>query len=200
LVSSKSCNSDTLFETPVQDPTSIAKVRTQLQRWWLPHEPHITWRGSLLTGLGCFVGLLAVGAISRAVVGPEHALYIAAYMGAAAVLIFAAPHSPLSQPWPLLGGHVVAAFVGVTCRELIPDMLLASASAVALALVAMQALRCLHPPGGAAAMIAVVGGSDIHELGYWYVLVPVGLNALVLLALALVINNLMPDRRYPAKP
>jgi CBS domain-containing membrane protein len=189
-----------LFETPVQDPTTPKTVRAQIRRWWLPHEQPITWRASLLTVLGCFVGLLAVGAISRAVVGSEHAPFIAAYMGAAAVLIFAAPHSPLSQPWPLLGGHVVSAFVGVTCRELIPDMLLASASAVALAILVMHALRCLHPPGGAAAMVAVVGGPDIHALGYWYVLAPVGLNALVLLGLALLINNAIPNRKYPASP
>jgi CBS domain-containing membrane protein len=147
--------------------------------------------------VGCFVGLLAVGAISRAVVGGEGAPYIAAYMGAAAVLIFAVPHAPLSQPWPLLGGHVVSAVVGVTCQKLIADPLLASASAVALAILVMQALRCLHPPGGAAAMVAVVGGPAIHELGYGYVLAPVGLNALVLLGLALLINNVIPGRRYP---
>jgi CBS domain-containing membrane protein len=155
---------------------------------------------SLPAGLGCLIGLLAVGVISRALVPSDHALYIAAYMGAAAVLVFGAPHAPLSQPWPLLGGHVVSAAVGVTCRELIPDTLLASASAVALALVVMQMLRCLHPPGGAAAMIAALGGSDVRELGYWYVLAPVGLNALVLLLLALLINNAIPGRRYPASP
>jgi CBS domain-containing membrane protein len=166
----------------------------------LPHEQRITWRVALAAGLGCFIGLLAVGMISRALVPSDHALYIAAYMGAAAVLIFAVPHSPLSQPWPLLGGHVVSAAVGVTCRELISDTLLASASAVALALVVMQVLRCLHPPGGAAAMVAVLGGPDVHELGYWYVLAPVGLNALVLLVLALLINNVIPNRRYPASP
>jgi CBS domain-containing membrane protein len=164
------------------------------------HEQHATLRGSLLTALGCFIGLLAVGAISRAVVGPEGAPYIAAYMGAAAVLIFAAPHSPLSQPWPLLAGHVVSALVGVTCHQLIPDLLLASASAVALAILVMQALRCLHPPGGAAAMVAVLGGPAIHELGYGYALAPVGINALVLLGLALLINNVIPGRRYPALP
>lgn len=182
----------------MQDQTSTTRVRTQTQKWWLPHEQPTTRGGALLTALGCFIGLLAVGTISRAVVGPEGAPYIAAYMGAAAVLIFAVPHSPLSQPWPLLGGHVVSALVGVTCHELIPDLLLASASAVALAILVMQALRCLHPPGGAAAMVAVLGGPAIHELGYWYVLAPVGLNALVLLGLALLINNVIPGRRYPA--
>jgi CBS domain-containing membrane protein len=176
-----------LFGATVQEQTSTTGRA--------PHEQH-TRGASLLAALGCFIALIAVGSISRAVVGSE-GVYIAAYMGAAGVLIFAAPQSPLSQPWPLVAGHVASALVGVTCQVLIPDMVLASASAVALAILVMQALRCLHPPGGAAAMVAVVGGPAIHELGYWYVLVPVGLNALVLLGLALLINNLLPGRRYP---
>lgn len=161
-------------------------------------HPISTARHALITALGCFVGLLAVATLSRAVVGSEDAPYIAAYMGAAAVLIFAAPDSPLSQPWPLLAGHMVSAVVGVTCYQLIPDLLLASVSAVALAVLVMQLLRCLHPPGGAAAMVAVLGGPAIHDLGYGYVIAPVGLNALVLLGLALLINNVLPGRRYPA--
>jgi CBS domain-containing membrane protein len=170
----------------------------------MQHEPpqasqqneRATLRVALITTLAAFVGLLAVGAISRAVLGSEDAPYIAAYMGAAAVLIFAVPQSPLCRPWAILGGHVVSALVGVTCYKLIPDPLLASASAVALAIFAMQLLRCLHPPGGAAAMIAVLGGPAIHELGYWFVLTPVGLNALVMLVVALLVNNAIPGRRY----
>lgn len=150
----------------MQDQSSTPRVRTRIQRWWLPHEQRPTLRGALLTSLGCFVGLYAVATISRAVVGAEGAPYIAAYMGAAAVLIFAAPHSPLSQPWPLIAGHMASALVGVTCQQLIPDPLLASVSAVTLAILVMLALRCLHPPGGAAAMVAVVGGPAIHGLGY----------------------------------
>ena len=152
----------------------------------------------MLTTFATFVGLLAVATLSRALVGPDDAPYIAAYMGAAAVLIFAAPESPLSQPWPVMAGHLLSAAVGVTCRSWIPDVLLASVRAVALAVLVMQVFRCLHPPGGAAAMVAVLGGPSIHELGYVYVLAPVGLNALILLGLALAINNAIPGRRYPA--
>ena len=168
------------------------KAPTQIRRGT------ILWVSSI-TALGAFVGLLAVALISRAVVGSADAPYIAAYMGAAAVLIFAAPHSPLCQPWALIVGHVSSALVGVTCYKLIPDPLLASVTAVALAIFVMQLLRCLHPPGGAAAMVAVLGGPAIHELGYWYALTPVGLNALVMLVVALLVNNAIPGRHYPAR-
>ncbi len=157
-------------------------------------------RGSLFAALGAFVGLFAVSIISRAVVGSADAPYIAAYMGAAAVLIFGVPESPLSQPWPLLGGHVVSAFVGVATYRFVPDVVLASAAAVSLAMLVMHLLRCLHPPGGAAALVAVLGGSGIHELGYRYAIMPVALNAVVLLGLSLLINNAIPGRRYPAAP
>jgi CBS domain-containing membrane protein len=177
-----------------------SSARTQIQRWLLPHAQHTTFRGTLFTTLGAFVGLLAVAMISRLIVGPGDAPYIAAYMGAAAVLLFAAPQSPMAQPWPLLAGHVVSAVVGVTCYKFIPDVLLASVSAVALAILVMQLLRCVHPPGGAAAMVAVLGGSGIHELGYAYVLAPVGLNAAIMLVCALLVNNAIPGRRYPAVP
>lgn len=130
--------------------------------------------------VSAFVGLLAVVLSSRALLGDEGP-YVAAYMGAATVLVFAVPESPLARPWPLVGGHLVSALVGVTCAQTIPDPALAAASAVALAILAMQLLRCVHPPGGAAAMVAVIGGSDIRELGYLFVLWPVGLNVAVML-------------------
>lgn len=174
--------------------------REAWSRWWRPHGHHSTPRDKLLIALGSFVGLLCIAAISRAVVGREDAPTIAAYMGAATVLVFAAPTSPMSQPWPLVGGHLLSATIGVTCYRLVDDPLLATASAVGIAIFAMQLLGCLHPPGGAAAMVAVVGGPDIHALGYGYVLMPVGLNVAVMLGLALIINNLSSGRRYPARP
>lgn len=183
-----------------QPETSTARDRSRLARWWLPHDPRTRLGAALITTLGCFVGLLAISVISRVMVGPDDAIYIGAYMGAAAVLIFAAPASPLAQPWALLAGHVLSALVGVACYQLIPDPMWASVSAVALAVLVMQMLRCVHPPGGAAAMLAVVGGPGIHDLGYGYALAPVGLNALVMLGLALLVNNVIPGRRYPACP
>jgi len=101
-------------------------------------------------------------------------------MGAAAVLLYAAPHSPLTQPWSFVGGHLISASIGVTCAHWVPDLFLASGLAVGLAIFAMHELNCLHPPGGAAALVAVIGGDQIHALGYLYVLMPVGLNVAIL--------------------
>jgi CBS domain-containing membrane protein len=75
----------------------------------------------------------------------------------------------------------------------------AAAISVALSLFLMQFLRCLHPPGGAMALIPLLGDASVHELGYRFVLQPVALNALILVVLGLVINNLLPGRRYPAR-
>ena len=124
---------------------------------------------------------------------------LVASMGASSVLLFAIPHSPLSQPWPILAGNVIAALIGVSCAKLIPDLLLAAATAVSLSLLLMQFLRCLHPPGGAMALLPLLGDYRVHELGYGLVLQPVLLNVLILLVLGLLINNFLPGRRYPAR-
>jgi len=130
--------------------------------------------------LGAFIGIALVAWVSQRTVGSDGLPYIVASMGAAAVLLYAAPHSPLTRPWPFVGGHLVSATVGVSCAQWVPDLFLASGLAVGLAIFAMHQLNCLHPPGGAAALVAVIGGDQIQSLGYFYVLVPVGLNVLIL--------------------
>jgi len=124
---------------------------------------------------------------------------LVASMGASSILLFAVTSSPLSQPWPMIGGTIIAAIVGVTCGKLMSDVYLAAAISVALSLFLMQFLRCLHPPGGAMALIPLMGDASVHELGYRFVLQPVALNVLILVLLGLVINNLLPGRRYPAR-
>jgi len=122
-----------------------------------------------------------------------------ASMGAASVLLFTQPNSSMSQPWALVGGHLVSSSAGVMAALLISDPALAAATAVALAIAGMLAFRCLHPPGGAAALGAVLGGDSVTSLGFYYVLTPVLFNAIVLLCLAVIINNLYPGRRYPRR-
>ena len=117
-------------------------------------------------------------------------------MGASAVLLFALPASPLAQPWSIIGGNLVSAAVGVTCAHLIADPTLAASVAIAIAIGAMLALRCLHPPSGAVALTAVLGGASIHALGYSFLLAPVGLNSALLLGIALLYNN-ATRHRYP---
>jgi CBS-domain-containing membrane protein len=118
--------------------------------------------------------------------------------GASAVLIYGAIKSPLAQPRNLIGGHVVSAIIGVTCYQIFhSNMWLAASVAVATAIAVMHATKTLHPPGGATALIAVIGSQKIHNLGYLYVIMPAGLGALIMLVVALLVNNIPKSRRYP---
>lgn len=142
---------------------------------------------------GALTGLLVTGLICSRIAGPEGSFpMLMAPLGASAVLLFAVPASPLAQPWSIMGGNIVSALVGVTCAQWVADPLLAAALATALAIGAMFALRCLHPPGGAIALTAVLGGPVITAAGYRFVLLPVALNSMVLLLAAIVFNV---DRR-----
>lgn len=147
--------------------------------------------------IGALVGIMVTGTVSKLALGPEVNLpLLIAPMGASAVLLFAAPTSPLAQPWSILGGNMLSAFVGVSFALLVPDPIIASALAVSVAIGLMLALGCLHPPSGAVALTAVLGGPVLQAEGYGFVFWPVGLNSLLLLASALVFNNLA-GRRYP---
>jgi CBS domain-containing membrane protein len=152
----------------------------------------------LVATLGGAVGIVLVLAVTGALVGPLAALVIVPSMGASAVLIFAAPHSAFAQPWAVLAGHVLSALVGVTCWQLIPNPTLAAGLAVGLAIGVMHLARCLHPPGGATALAAVIDGATVHELGYRYALSPIAVNALIILAVGVAFNYAFAWRRYPA--
>jgi len=119
-------------------------------------------------------------------------------MGASAVLLFAAPHSPLAQPWNVFGGHLISAAVGVMCAQFIPVVSIAAATAVGLAIAAMYYARCVHPPGGATALAAVIGGIHIHALGFAYIITPVLVNTVTILIAAVLFNYLFKWRRYPS--
>ncbi len=153
-------------------------------------------REKLISGLGGFVSILLIMLVTREFVTDGAALIVAS-MGASAVLLFAVPHGPLSQPWALGGGHLISAFIGVSCQLLLADPLVAAAAAVGVSISVMYYLRCIHPPGGATALTAVVAGSGVHELGYLYLLTPVLLNVLVIFAVGVAFNFFFPWRRYP---
>lgn len=150
-----------------------------------------------LSAAGGIISLLGILYISQALLGKGEANVLVASMGASAVLLFAVPHGLLSQPWAVFGGHCVSALIGVTCAKFIPDQTVAAAVAVGLAIGAMNYLNCLHPPGGATALSAVVGSETIHQLGYWFVLTPVLLNVVIILFIAVVFNYPLSWRRYP---
>ena len=151
----------------------------------------------LIAGLGGLLGISLLWLSCRSLLGAEFALLLVPSLGASAVLIFAVPHSPLTQPWSVFGGHFFSALIGVACQQLIPHPALAAGSAVGLALVSMHTLRCIHPPGGATALTAVIGGPLVHQLGFSYALSPVALNALLIILLGCLYNYAFPWRRYP---
>jgi CBS-domain-containing membrane protein len=158
----------------------------------------VSEREHWISAAGGLLGILAVLWTSHFWLGGHGGVLAIASMGASAVLLFAAPHGALSQPWPVFGGHVVSALVGVACfRWLGNEPMLAASLAVALSIAAMYSLRCLHPPGGATALYAVLGGETVHALGFGYLFSPVLLNVVVLLAVAVTFNAPFPWRRYP---
>lgn len=152
----------------------------------------------LVSIAGAFVGILLVYLSAHYFISGQTVPLVVASMGASAVLLFAVPHSTFSQPWPLVGGHVLSALIGVSCAKLISSPLIAGPVAVALAVGAMHYLRCIHPPGGATAFTAAVGTADINSLGYGFVITPVLLNVLIILIVAISFNWFFPWRRYPA--
>ncbi len=157
----------------------------------------VSTREQWISAVGGLLGILAAVGISHLILGEQDAIYAVASIGASTVLLFAVPHGPLSQPWNLVGGHLVSAFIGVACAQWVPDTLVAASLAVSLSILAMFPLRCIHPPGGATALYAVLGGTKVHALGYLYILSPVMINVLILLAVAVAFNYPFSWRRYP---
>lgn len=123
---------------------------------------------------------------------------IVAPLGASAVLAFAVPSSPLAQPWSIIGGNIISTLVGVACFNLIPNIPIAAGVAVGLAILVMSLLRCLHPPGGAAALTAVIGSHQIHAAGYGLAFAPVGINSIALVCLAMLFHR-VTGHSYPHK-
>jgi CBS-domain-containing membrane protein len=148
--------------------------------------------------VGSVIGIGLCGYLSSRYFEPRDLTLIIGSFGASAVLVYAAIKSPLAQPRNLIGGHIISGLIGVGCYQLFGETLwLAAALGVSLAIVAMLITKTLHPPGGATALIAVIGGDKIHNLGFLYAFLPAGAGAFILLIIALLVNNLSKNRRYP---
>ena len=169
-------------------------------RLFVPILAGATLRERIIACIGATIGIALTGAIGGLVLGNgPHVPLLVAPMGASAVLLFAVPASPLAQPWSIIGGNTISALVGVIVAHFIHETALATGIAVALAIAAMSFTRCLHPPGGAAALTAVLGGPAVISAGFLFPFVPVALNSLLLVALGYGFHKLA-RRNYPHVP
>lgn len=163
-----------------------------------PHTMPWTGRlGALRGAIGAGLAIGLTGWISLAAMGGDPALpWLVASVGASAVLAFVLPASPLAQPWPVVGGHLVSATIGLALHHLGQPGWIVAGLAVGLSIAAMSALDCLHPPAGGTAVLTVLASPAISAMGWRFLALPLGLN-LVLLVGAAICYNRLTGHPYP---
>ncbi|MDQ6684373.1 MAG: HPP family protein [Pseudomonadota bacterium] len=142
--------------------------------------------------IGAGLGLLATAWLCHIAGANGAGPWLVAPIGASAVLVFCVPSSPLAQPWAVIGGNTLSALAGIACARWVAPIELAAALSVALAIGLMLTMRCLHPPGGAAALLMTLGGITEPQSA----LFPVLVNSIVLVGGGMLYNNLT-RRHYP---
>ncbi|MFV5695567.1 HPP family protein [Flavobacterium sp. LB3P122] len=180
-------------------PIEQIKRNYRKTKYILYKETLIDFKEHFWAFLGSFIGIGFIAYIQSTSFLHSDVIYLIGSFGASSVLVYGIIQSPLAQPRNLVGGHLVSAIVGVTVTKFVPDILwLTAPLAVSFSIVLMQVTKTLHPPGGATALIAVIGSPKIKILGYWYVLYPVLSGVLILLIVALIFNNMTSNRSYPS--
>jgi CBS-domain-containing membrane protein len=174
------------------------KRQARISRYVIYKETLIDFKEHFWSFVGAFVGIGMIAFLQSLYLPKLESIMLIGSFGASSVLIFGAIQSPLAQPRNFIGGQVISAIIGVTIAKFLPDILWITAPlAVATSIIVMQMTKTLHPPGGATALIAIIGSEKISELGYFYVLSPVLSGSLILFVVALIFNNMTKHRKYP---
>jgi CBS domain-containing membrane protein len=168
-----------------------------MARYVIYKETLIDYHEHIWTFIGSFVGIALIGLLNSRLLSVSDNLFLVGSFGATSVLIYGVINSPLAQPRNLIGGHVLSAIIGVTVSLFVTEIWFAAALAVSLSIVVMQITKTLHPPGGATALIAIIGSDKVKSLGYFYVISPILSGVFILLIVALLFNNITPNRSYP---
>lgn len=179
------------------DDGFLASLRSRLFR---PILAGASLRERVIACFGVLLGVSLTGVISALLVGSNYLLpLVVAPIGASAVLLFVVPASPLAQPWAVIGGNTISAFIGLIVLHTVNVPDIAAGMAVALAILAMSFTRSLHPPGGAAALTVILAGPAIDAWGWWFPIVPVALNSIILVGVGLIFHRLTGGT-YPHVP
>ncbi|MDX3774193.1 HPP family protein [Chromatiaceae bacterium AAb-1] len=155
----------------------------------------------LKVALAAFIALFVVTLTSQQLADTTSTIILLASMGASSVLLFGLPNSPLAKPWSFAAGHLISALVGICCAHWFSDLALMAAATIGICLFMMYLFECMHPPGGATALVPVIASTE-QLLGYDFLLYPVALNVLVMLAVSLILNRLLlkrPVQKIPEK-
>ena len=158
---------------------------------------NLSIKGKLIAVISCFAAILIVAWVTQTIGSGAYPILIAS-MGASAVILFIMPGSPLAQPWPLIGGHLVSAVIGITCAQWFTNTMFAAACASGGSVLVMLLLRCLHPPGAATALTPIMAGGLVTSHGYGFVLMPVSINVAIMLVMAIVVNRWLLRYEYPS--
>ncbi len=178
----------------------IQKVKrtVRLTRYVIYKETLIDFKEKFWSFMGSFVGIGIIAFIQSHFLNDLENVFLIGSFGASSVLVYGAIQSPMAQPRNLIGGHLVSAICGVTVAYLLNDIIwLAAPLAVATSIILMQYTRTLHPPGGATALIAIIGSDNIEKLGFFYVISPVLSGVAILYVVAMIFNNVTTGRQYP---
>lgn len=180
-----------------------SEIKTKIKYWWSalgPRTARYSCKDLARGAIGALLGILIASLVGKWLsVGDDLLPFIVAPIGATAVLVFVAPASPLAQPWSVLAGNVSSTLVGITVGRIFDDDMTAAAIAVGVAIIVMMLLRCVHPPGGACALFAAVGGPVVQRQGFAFAIWPIGVNTFFLIVAAALVNNLT-GRPYPHVP
>ncbi|WP_455913822.1 HPP family protein [Pseudomonas syringae] len=166
-----------------------------LLRSFIPHSLNTHPAEWSRAAIGACLGIFVSAVFCRELYGIDITLHLLGPVGASAVLLFAVSTGALAQPWAILGSYLIAALVALLSIRLLGNTINAASLAVCSSILLMCVLRCLHPPAAAVAICIVTSKNELSPMGL-QVLGPVMLNAVCLLAGALIYNNLTRVR-YP---
>ena len=168
-----------------------------------PTSPSLSHDVILQAGAAAFVGIGCLTGLHYGILQEDVTMVLGSF-GATAVLVYGYPSAPFSQPRNVVLGHLLSASIGILAHSLITPLfsmgvLVAAPLSVSLSTMAMMKCKSVHPPAGGTCLIACIGSSGIHELGFMF-LIPTFLGSTFLVGSAFLFNNLSKDihsRKYP---
>lgn len=164
------------------------------RRFLLADTPPMSKSERWRAALGALLGLAISGYLTHALPISHH--WLIAPVGASAVILYGLSHSPLAQPWSVIGSYLVATLAAMASSTFITSPQIAAAVAVAASIWLMARLNCMHPPGGALALMLVLD-APYDQAKATLTVELVLLNLVVMLLAALLVNNLVLRHRYP---